>query len=126
MLTRSEVLTVLEPAGYFDEAGIHSQSLVIVVAGYVARDRDWRWLEGKWKKALNEEGATCYHTTDIEADPPRGIYKGRSRPKADRLTDRVVAICIALQRKGLRSPYFGECLVRRRSFCKSLSSRKTP
>ncbi len=83
---------MLEPSGYFDEAGIHSQSSIIVVAGYVARDRDWQWLEEKWTRVLREEGAAYYHTTDIEADPPRGIYKGWSRAEADHLTDRIVPI----------------------------------
>jgi hypothetical protein len=93
-LLQSEMLAVLEvrPAGFFDEAGIHSQSSIIVVAGYVARDRDWRWLEDKWKAVLKEEGADFYHTTDIEANPPFGIYKGWSRAEADHLTDRIVAI----------------------------------
>lgn len=85
-------LAVLSPSGYFDEAGIHSQAPVIVVAGYVAPDRDWRRLEIKWKKVLRDEGADYYHATDIEANPPRGIYKGWSRAKADRLTDRIVPI----------------------------------
>lgn len=91
-LLRSRCLAVLEPSGYFDEAGIHSQSSIIVVAGYVARDRDWQWLEEKWTRVLREEGAAYYHTTDIEADPPRGIYKGWSRAEADHLTDRIVPI----------------------------------
>jgi hypothetical protein len=91
-MLRSRVLAVARPIGYFDEAGIHSQSLVIAVAGYVAPDRDWRRLEIKWNKVLKAEGAAFYHTTDIEADPPRGIYKGWSRAKADRLTDRIIPL----------------------------------
>jgi hypothetical protein len=82
----------VRPAGFFDEAGIHSQSSIIVVGGYVARDRDWRWLEDRWKTVLKEEGAAFYHTTDIEAEPPRGIYKDWSRAEADHLTDRIVDI----------------------------------
>jgi hypothetical protein len=91
-LLRSKVLAVLNLTGYFDEAGIHAQAPVIVVAGYVSPQRDWRRLEVKWKKVLDEEDANFYHTTDIEADPPRGIYKGWTRAKADRLTDRLVPI----------------------------------
>lgn len=41
--------------GYFDESGIHAQAPVIVVAGYVAPEQDWRRFEIKWKKILKEE-----------------------------------------------------------------------
>jgi hypothetical protein len=65
---------------------------MIAVAGYVAPERDWRRLEIKWNKVLREEDAEFLHTTDLEANPPRGIYAGWSRRKADRLSDRLVPI----------------------------------
>jgi hypothetical protein len=74
----------------FDETGTHFNSSFVVVAGYVARAYDWRDLERKWRKAL--KGVPYYHTTDIEANPPRRIYQGWSRKKADALTDRVVRV----------------------------------
>jgi hypothetical protein len=91
-LFRAKVLGVFSPAGYFDESGIHADSQVIVVAGYVSPERDWRRLEIKWNKILKEEGIPQYHTKDIEADPPRGIYEGWTRARADKLTDRIVPI----------------------------------
>jgi hypothetical protein len=91
-MVRSRWLVVLEPSGRFDEAGIHSESAVIVVAGYLAGAKDWAWLEKKWQAILNDEGVEFYHATDIEAEPPRGIYKGWTRARADRLTDLVVPI----------------------------------
>jgi Protein of unknown function (DUF3800) len=91
-LLRVPGFVVLERDGYFDEAGIHSQSRVIVVGGFIATREDWSWLERKWSDVLKEEGAEYYHTTDIEADPPRGIYKDWTRQEADHLTDRIVPI----------------------------------
>lgn len=93
-MLRARRLAVFNSVGYFDEAGIHSQSRVIVVAGYVASKRDWRRLEIKWKKALKKEGVDYYHTTDIEADPPRGIYQGWTRARADKLTDRIYPLAV--------------------------------
>jgi hypothetical protein len=87
-------LTVVKPpsnpTGYFDEAGIHAQAPIIVVAGYLASIKDWEWLEKKWVEAL--KGVDCYHTTDIEVDPPKGLYEGWTRKEADELTDRIIAV----------------------------------
>lgn len=84
--SKLRTIAVLNFTGYFDESGTHAGSRVIVVAGYVSPEREWRRLEIKWKKRLRREGAKYYHTTDIEAATPRGPYKGWSRLKADRLT----------------------------------------
>jgi len=85
-------MALLDLNGHFDEAGTHAASNIVVVAGYVAPATEWKELERLWTEALREENAALYHTTDIEAHPPRGIYKDWTRAKADRLTDRVVPI----------------------------------
>jgi hypothetical protein len=87
---------VLRLNGYFDESGTHAGAPVIVVAGYVAPERGWRRLEIKWKKVLTQERADHYHAKDLMADPPRGIYEGWSRKKADKLTGRLVPIVAEL------------------------------
>lgn len=81
---------MLNYTGYFDEAGTDANSRVIVVGGYVSPAQDWRRLEIKWRKVLKKAGAAYYHTTDLEANPPRGIYKSWTRERANKLTD-----CIA-------------------------------
>lgn len=78
--------------GYFDEGGTHAQSRVIVLAGHVRPASEWQPFEKDWKQILKEEGAPFYHTTDIEADPPRGIYKDWTRKQADCLTDRLAPL----------------------------------
>ncbi len=96
-MLRSEWLLVVsrpspetDATGYFDEAGIHAQAPIIVVAGYLAREKDWNWLEEKWTDALR--GTAYYHTTDIEHNPPSGLYEGWTRKEADELTDRIIPI----------------------------------
>jgi hypothetical protein len=96
-MLRSEWLIVVSrpspetaETAYFDEAGIHAQAPIIVVAGYLARKKDWDWLEEKWNDAL--KGVDCYHTTDIEHDPLSNLYKGWTRKEVDELTDRIVPI----------------------------------
>ncbi len=97
-MLRSEWLIVVsrpspsdtDATAYFDEAGIHAQAPIIVVAGYLARKTDWDWLEKKWKDALR--GVAYYHTTDIEHNPPSNLYEGWTRQEADELTDRIIPI----------------------------------
>ena len=88
------MMAVIELNGYFDESGTHAQAPVIVVAGYLSPARDWRRFEIKWRKVLKEEDADYLHTADLEADPPRGIYEGWTRRKADHLSDRLVPLAV--------------------------------
>src|SRR5690348_12114049 len=89
---KSGLIAVLNYTGYFDESGTHAQSPVIVVGGYVSPAQDWRRLEIKWRKVLKKAGAPYYHTTDLEQNPPRRIYKGWTRERADKLTDRLIPL----------------------------------
>src|SRR5208282_4188487 len=90
--TRVKLLAAIDPFGYFDEGGTHAQSRIVVIGGYVKPAVDWEPIEVEFKQILLEEGAPFYHTTDIEAYPPRGIYKDWTKEKAERLTDRIVPI----------------------------------
>jgi hypothetical protein len=96
--SRLKELAVVDLMGYLDEAGTHAHSKIILVGGYVQPARSCEPLENKWKAILKEEGLerqqALYHATDIEADPPRGIYEGWSRERADRLTDLLVPIAV--------------------------------
>jgi hypothetical protein len=96
--SRLEELAVFDLMGYFDEAGTHADSKIILVAGYVQPAHSCEPLDKQWKAILKEEGLerqqALYHATDIEADPPRGIYEGWSRERADRLTDLLVPIAV--------------------------------
>jgi hypothetical protein len=83
---------VIDLRGYFDESGTHWQSEIIVVGGYVNPARDWRRLEIKWRKALEKADVPYFHATDLEANPPRGVYKGWSRAEADKFVDRMTRI----------------------------------
>jgi Protein of unknown function (DUF3800) len=85
-------LAVIHLTGYFDEGGTHWDSEVVVVGGYVNPERDWRRLEIKWRRALRKEQIPYFHATDLEANPPRGIYKDWSRLRADRFADRMATI----------------------------------
>jgi hypothetical protein len=99
---RVRTMAVFDLAGHFDEAGTHAASNVVVVAGYVAPATEWKEMEKGWLEALRDQGAGVrfYHTTDIEADPPRGIYKSWSREKADGLTDAVVPVAAKYAGRG--------------------------
>src|SRR5574337_667214 len=41
-------------AAYFDESGIHSDSSVVAVAGYVAPVNEWQKLELEWRFFLRD------------------------------------------------------------------------
>jgi hypothetical protein len=94
--TRVRTLGALELSGYFDEGGTHAQSQVIVLAGYVRPAVDWEPFEQAWKTVLAEEEAPFYHTTDIEAHHPRGIYEDWTRAKADKLISRIMPLAAPL------------------------------
>jgi hypothetical protein len=96
--SRLKELAVFDLTAYFDEAGTHADSKIILVGGYIQPAHSWEPLDEKWKAILKEEGLegnqAFYHAIDIEADPPRGIYEGWSRERADRLTDLLVPIAV--------------------------------
>ncbi len=65
---------------YFDESGTHNNS-AIVVAGYIATDKQWVEFSQNWNDLLQDQGISHFHRTDLESlkkefrgwDDPRKI-----------------------------------------------------
>ncbi|OGW13488.1 MAG: hypothetical protein A3G93_00685 [Nitrospinae bacterium RIFCSPLOWO2_12_FULL_45_22] len=51
---------------YFDESGVHRDSPVVVVAGFLAPDKQWARLQSEWDKALKQTGISFFHMVDYE------------------------------------------------------------
>ena len=80
---------------FFDEAGTHATSDVVVLAGLLGPADAWVTVDKAISDALNHEGVDFYHATDVEAYPrPRGIYKKWGRTRARAFTDRITATLV--------------------------------
>jgi Protein of unknown function (DUF3800) len=75
---------------YIDESGTHDQASVIVMAGFVARNRRWLIFDRKWQRVLNPDGADrVFHATDCLGRFGRGEFEGVSKGERDALGDRL-------------------------------------
>src|SRR6266436_6070961 len=81
-LARRRVLAMFSV--YFDESGTHRASPVVVVAGWVSTDIQWRAFSTSWQKILRVAGLTppVFHMTDFESRrPPFSDWKNSKRIK---------------------------------------------
>lgn len=51
---------------YFDESGTHRDSSVVVMAGFLAPDKQWTRFQSEWDKALQQAGIPFFHMVDYE------------------------------------------------------------
>lgn len=83
---RSKFLSVLQ--AYFDESGVHADSPILVVAGYVGGLGQWRKFEKLWRKALDRHCVGEFHAQRFWSRDPTGrrvdIYRDWSDLQADR------------------------------------------
>jgi hypothetical protein len=87
------MIAVLDLKSFFDEAGTHANSDVVVLAGLLGPADEWAAVDKAISDELKIEKAEFYHATDVEALPrPRGIYKGWGRKRARAFTDRITEI----------------------------------
>lgn len=68
---------------YLDESGIHDESPVILIGGFVAKQPLWAALEPDWQQRLENQGLTYFHAADCEAG--RGVFSDLDRPRRDAL-----------------------------------------
>src|SRR5579862_3541060 len=50
---------------YYDESGTHGDSLAVVVAGFVAPDKQWVEFERNWNDTLRQFGISLFHMRDF-------------------------------------------------------------
>ena len=53
-------------AAYFDDSGHPNDQEVVVVAGFIATERNWLLFERDWRDILDKEGIASFHMTDFE------------------------------------------------------------
>ena len=56
----------MELVTYLDESGIHSESTVLTVAGYLSHAELWVEFEQQWRQCLSRLGLSSFHMTDYE------------------------------------------------------------
>jgi len=68
--------------GYFDESGVHADSSMFVLAGYVAPEKEWNRFIPKWRAVLNRYGISVFHASQCNSN------KGEFEKFADRREER--------------------------------------
>jgi len=87
---------------YADESHDEKQESVFAVSGLLGTEREWDDVEGRWKAVF---GDLTFHAADIESDPPRGDFEGKSRQECIELMHQAVDILVDSRILG-----FGCCL----------------
>jgi len=52
---------------YLDESGIHADSRICAIAGFVGALEEWDLLERRWNAALGAQGVQCFHMARFES-----------------------------------------------------------
>src|SRR5213592_1564804 len=86
------VLVVNEFAAYFDDSGHPNDQFAVVVAGFLANQKQWLALEKEWKQALVAEGVTVFHATDLQAG--KGEFEGWHSATKAAFLDELVSIIL--------------------------------
>jgi hypothetical protein len=72
---------------YLDESGTHTQSEVVMIAGFLALSTLWSAFDADWSAALAEFSVPYFHAT--ERDAARGAFNSMERPVREALFNRV-------------------------------------
>jgi len=59
--------------GYFDESGVHADSAMFVLAGYVAPRKEWERFVPKWNSVLKKYELNVFHASHCNAN--KGEFK---------------------------------------------------
>jgi hypothetical protein len=60
------IAIMTEYAAYFDDSGHPDDQEAVVVAGFIASEREWLLFEREWQEILDREGMESFHMTDFE------------------------------------------------------------
>jgi hypothetical protein len=101
------VMVVLR--AYFDESGLHSNSGVFALSGYVAPEKEWKRLESRWHTLLQKplrydnpkisakRAAAISHPLEyLHATEMEGMGKGRFRALGQRNRDYLVSSSVSI------------------------------
>jgi hypothetical protein len=96
-------------SGYFDDSGTHAASRVVVMAGVLGNERQWKRFESAWgaklKKPLDgKPSLKSFHLTDCRAG--QGAFADYSLAERDAVTHdfRSIMIATKLARARKESP----------------------
>jgi len=87
-LNRGRLLVVL--TAYFDESGIHGDSKVFAMGGYLAPKEMWNRLEKEWNSTLEKYEIGFFHMTDCENGFAQ--FEGWSKTKREDLIKELIKI----------------------------------
>jgi hypothetical protein len=82
---------------YLDESGIHADSRILALGGWVGAAEEWERLSRQWRNVLSRYGVQAFHFASCEN--ARGEFAGWSRGRKEQLVKEVIA---AVNRRDLR------------------------
>jgi hypothetical protein len=77
-------------SAYFDESGTHKQAPIIVIAGWIAGDKEWIKFSNKWQAVLTKYNLPYFHMSEWEGG--HGLYKNMTEKEKRLLIDRLTTI----------------------------------
>ena len=93
---------------FADESGIHKESKIFVLAGYLAPEELWSEFSAEWHRVLNEHGIGVFHATDCNAN------EGEFKQFEDKRTERNIFVAELLETLSSRSqikPFYAGVVV---------------
>jgi hypothetical protein len=69
------IAIMTEYAAYFDDSGHPDDQEAVVVAGFIASERDWLLFEREWQEILDKDGIELFHMADFEKNKVWPQYK---------------------------------------------------
>jgi hypothetical protein len=87
---RKTYVAALSQLGFFDESGIHDDSNITVVGGWVVSVDEWSKFERHWKLLLKKEGLTAFHYADF--DNSRREFEGWGKTRKEQVIQSIFKI----------------------------------
>ena len=84
--------------GYFDDSSDAKRKRVAAVGGLVGHPLAWADFEKRWSIATYDLPGP-FHAADCDSNPPRGVFAGWSKERANRLMKNLVGIILDSQVK---------------------------
>lgn len=77
--------------GYFDDSGDGKHERFASIGGIIGHPRAWEIFDSRWSVATYDLPGP-FHATDCDSNPPKGIFKGWTKDRADTLMASLVKI----------------------------------
>jgi hypothetical protein len=85
---------------YFDDSSDDKRQRFATVGGLIGHPLSWERFDSLWATATYGLSGP-FHATDCDTNPPRGVFKGWTKERADALMKRLVKVILESRMMGL-------------------------